>query len=281
MQFSTLTLGTALHEQCASMFLVPAEGLDLKDCALFHHRPCFDPPGCPPGYVAKARAAFDMKLAAHEARKLIMNITYKCANRCVFCATGDRVSAALAWEKIEEILREHREQGTDQLDIDGGEPTMHPRLVDAIGLARELGYRSINVTTNGRLLRDRTLAEHLLKSGLTHLLISLHGATAAVHEAATDTPGSFAETVAGIDNVMALRPAPVETGINVTIVRANVDYLMALTALAVAKGFSKINFQFTTPFGRAYEDVVPPLDEAARAVMEVIDHYADQIKIYV
>jgi len=281
MQFATPILGTALHDQCAALGLVPPEGLDLKDGALFQHRPCFDPPGCPPGYVGKARAAFDMKLAAREARKLIMNITYKCANRCVFCATGDRVSAALAWDKIENILREHREQGTDQLDIDGGEPTMHPRLVDAIGLARELGYRSINVTTNGRLLRDRTLAERLLNSGITHLLISLHGATAAVHEAATDAPGSFADTIAGIDHAMALHPAHVETGLNVTIVRANVDHLMPLTALAVAKGFSKINFQFTTPFGRAWEDVVPPLEEAANAVMRVIDRYANEIQIHV
>ena len=281
MQFATPILGTALHDQCAALGLVPPEGLDLKDGALFQHRPCFDPPGCPPGYVGKARAAFDMKLAAREARKLIMNITYKCANRCVFCATGDRVSAALAWDKIVNILREHREQGTDQLDIDGGEPTMHPRLVDAIGLARELGYRSINVTTNGRLLRDRTLAERLLNSGITHLLISLHGATAAVHEAATDAPGSFADTIAGIDHAMALHPAHVETGLNVTIVRANVDHLMPLTALAVAKGFSKINFQFTTPFGRAWEDVVPPLEEAANAVMRVIDRYASEIDIHV
>jgi MoaA/NifB/PqqE/SkfB family radical SAM enzyme len=222
-----------------------------------------------------------MKIAARAAQKLIMNITYKCANRCVFCATGDRVSAALAWDKIEEILRQHRAQGTDQLDIDGGEPTLHPRLTDAIGLARELGYRSINVTSNGRLLRDRGLTERLLTSGITHLLISLHGATAEVHEAATDAPGSFAETVAGIDHVMALRPAHVETGMNVTIVRANVDHLMALTAFAVEKRFSKINFQFTTPFGRAWEDVVPPLDEAANAVMRVIDRYAGEIQIHV
>jgi MoaA/NifB/PqqE/SkfB family radical SAM enzyme len=281
MQFATPIRGTALHEQLVSMGLIPPEGLDLKDGALFQHRPCFDPPGCPPGYVAKARAAFDMKIAARAAQKLIMNITYKCANRCVFCATGDRVSAALGWEKIDEILRQHRDQGTDQLDIDGGEPTLHPRLTDAIGLARELGYRSINVTSNGRLLRDRGLTERLLGSGITHLLISLHGATAEVHDAATDAPGSFAETLAGIDHVMALRPAHVETGMNVTIVRANVDHLMALTALAVAKGFSKINFQFTTPFGRAYEDVVPPLDEAANAVMRVIDRYAGEIQIHV
>ncbi len=281
MQFATPILGTALHDQLVSMGLIPAEGIDLKNGALFQHQPCFDPPGCPPGYVAKARAAFDMKIAARAARKLIMNITYKCANRCVFCATGDRISAALAWPKIEEILRQHREEGTDQLDIDGGEPTLHPQLVDAIHLARDLGYRAINVTSNGRLLRDRALAERLVQSGITHLLISLHGATADVHEAATDSPGSFAETVAGIDTVMALRPPHVETGINVTIVRANVDHLMALTALAVAKGVSKINFQFTTPFGRAWEDVVPPLEEAANAVMRVIDRWADAIQIHV
>jgi MoaA/NifB/PqqE/SkfB family radical SAM enzyme len=281
MQFATPIRGTQLHEQCVSLGLVAPEGIDLKDGALFQHRPSYDPPHCPPGYVAKARAAFDMKMAAREARKLIMNITYKCANRCVFCATGDRISAALDWEKIEGILRQHREEGTDQLDIDGGEPTTHPRLVDAISLARELGYRSINVTSNGRLLRDRTFAQRLVESGITHLLISLHGATAGVHEAATDTPGSFAQTVEGIDNVMALRPAHLEIGMNVTIVRDNVEHLKPLTALAIAKGFSKINFQFTTPFGRAYEDVVPPLEEAGRAVMDVIDEYADRIEIHV
>jgi MoaA/NifB/PqqE/SkfB family radical SAM enzyme len=281
MQFATPILGTALHEQLVAMNLIPPEGIDLKDGGLFQHRPCFDPPGCPPGYLEKARAAFDMKIAARAAQKLIMNITYKCANRCVFCATGDRVSAALGWDKIDEILRQHRAEGTDQLDIDGGEPTTHPRLADAIGLARELGYRSINLTSNGRLLRDRALAERIVNSGITHLLISLHGATPEVHDAATDLPGSFAETVAGIDNVMALRPAHVDTGMNVTIVRANVDHLMDLTALAVAKGFAKINFQFTTPFGRAWEDVVPPLEEAANAVMRVIDRYQDEIAIHV
>jgi MoaA/NifB/PqqE/SkfB family radical SAM enzyme len=281
MQFATPIRGTALHEQCVELGLIPPDGVDLKDGALFQHRPCYDPPHCPPGYVGKARAAFDMKMSAREARKLIMNITYKCANRCVFCATGDRINAALGWEKIEAILRQHRDEGTDQLDIDGGEPTLHPQLVDAIRLAREIGYRSINVTTNGRMLRDRALTKNLLESGITHLLISLHGATAAVHDAATDAPGSFEQTLAGIDNVMELRPPHVDTGMNVTIVRCNVDHLMPLTELALAKGFAKINFQFTTPFGRAYEDVVPPLEEAARAVMEVIDHYAERIQINV
>lgn len=279
MQFATPIRGTALHEQCAALGLVPPEGIDLKDGALFQHRPCFEPPNCPPGYVAKARAAFDMKMAARQARKLIVNITYKCANRCVFCATGDRVTAALEWDRIDAILRRHRDEGTEHLDIDGGEPTLHPRLLDAVALARDLGYRSINLTTNGRSLREPEFAEKLLRSGITHLLISLHGAAAAIHDAATATPGSFEQTLAGIDNVMALRPAGLPVGMNVTLVRGNVDHLLPLTELAIAKGFYKVNYQFTTPFGRAYEDVVPPLEEAGRAVMEVIDRYGSRIEI--
>jgi len=281
MQFATPIRGTALHDQLVDMRLIPPEGIDLKDGGLFQHKPCFDPPGCPPGYVASARAAFDMKIQARAARKLIMNITYKCANRCVFCATGDRISAALEWEKIDTILREHRAAGTDLLDIDGGEPTLHPRLLDAVGLARELGYRAINVTSNGRMMRDPEVARALVDSGITHLLISLHGGTAAVHDEATDVPGSFEQTVAGIDNLMALKPAHLDTGLNVTIVNCNVGHLEELTELAIAKGFPKINFQFTTPFGRAYEKVVPPLEEAGRAVMRVIDRFADRIQIHV
>ncbi len=280
MQFATPIRGTELHEQCVALGLVEPRGVDLKDGALFQHKPCFDPPNCPPGYIAKARAAFDMKIAARQARKLIMNITYKCANRCVFCATGDRISASMQWDKIEEILRQHRREGTDQLDIDGGEPTMHPQLVEAITLARDIGYRSINLTSNGRLLRDRDLAEKVVHSGITHFLISLHGATADVHDAATDAPGSFAQTIAGIDNVMALRPAAMDVGMNVTIVQQNVEHLEPLTELAIAKGFRKINFQFTTPFGRAWDDVVPPLEVSGRAVMRVIDRFADQIQIH-
>lgn len=281
MQFATPIKGTALHDQLVERGLIPPTGIDLKDGALFQHRPCFEPPACPPGYVAKARAAFDLKIAARAARKLIVNITYKCANRCVFCATGDRISAALGWDKIDAILREHRAAGTELLDIDGGEPTTHPQLADAIRLARELGYRSINLTSNGRLLRDPALTQRLFDAGVDHLLISLHGATAAVHEAATDAPGSFAQTLAGIDTVMALRPPGAEVGVNVTIVTANVDHLLPLAELAIAKGVAKINFQFTTPFGRAWEEVVPPLEVAAAAVMRVIDQCADRIQIHV
>lgn len=280
-QFATPIRGTALHEDCVARGLIPAEGIDLKDGALFQHRPCFDPPGCPPGYVERARAAFDMKLSARDARKLIVNITYACGNRCVFCATGDRITASLSWEKIEAVLREHRAEGTEHLDIDGGEPTLHPRLTDAVALARTLGYRSINVTTNGRMLSEAAFAQRLFDAGITHLLISLHGATAEVHEAATDAPGSFEQTMSGIDIAMALRPAHLGVGLNVTVARCNVDHLLPLTALAVEKGFYKVNFQLATPFGRAYEDVVPPLEDAARAVMDVIDRYAGAIEIAV
>jgi MoaA/NifB/PqqE/SkfB family radical SAM enzyme len=90
-------------------------------------------------------------------------------------------------------------------------------------------------------------------------------------------PSGLCTTIAGIDTVMALRPPHVDTGMNVTIVRGNVDHLLPLTALAIEKGFAKVNFQFTTPFGRAWEDVVPPLDEDVVGAAESAGHLLDAL----
>jgi len=182
-----------------------------------------------------------------------MNITYKCANRCVFCATGDRVSAALAWDKIEKSFASiaSRERTAR---LDGGEPTMHPRLVDAIGLARELAPVD-HVTTNGRLLRDRTLAEPAAEQRDQHLLISLHGATAPCTRRPRTRPGA-SRTRSRKSPGDGPAPAARGDGLKRQIVRANVDHSHALTRSRWRRG-SQINFQFTTPFGRAWEDVVP------------------------
>ena len=144
---------------------IPPEGIDLKDGALFQHRPCFDPPELSPGLRRQgarrvrhedrgprgAQAHHEHHLQVRQPVRLLRD-------------RRSRVGRARRGTRSTSILRQHRDEGTDQLDIDGGEPTLHPRLVDAIGLARELGYRSINVTSNGRLLRDRALAERLART---------------------------------------------------------------------------------------------------------------------
>ena len=96
MQFATPIRGTALHEQCVALGLIPPRRHRSQGRRAVPAPPVLRSAALP----ARLRRQGARRLRHEDgrprsARKLIMNITYKCANRCVFCATGDRVSAAL------------------------------------------------------------------------------------------------------------------------------------------------------------------------------------------
>ena len=281
-QFATPLPGTRLHESCIEKGLIPEsrEPVDL-DGGLFQHRPAFPVPGLPEGYLETATATLRQKIDAHNARKVIINVTYECINQCVFCAVSNRVRKDIPWSRLSEMIREHRDRGFDQLDLDGGEPTMHGRLLDAVRLARQIGYNQVNVTTNGRRLKDGAVTRGLMESGITSLLISLHGHTARVHDRSTRVRGSFEETMAGLRNVMKWSDGGVDFGVNTTITRHNVKYLGEFADLLWEEGVRKVNFQFLTPFGAACGPLVPPVEDAAGAVMAVIDRYRGRMNLQV
>ncbi|MBM4397724.1 MAG: radical SAM protein, partial [Deltaproteobacteria bacterium] len=270
-QFATPLPGTALHASCVEQGLVPPAGFDAGDGLLFQHRPAFATPALPAAWLTEARDALAAKVEAASQRKVIVNVTYECINRCTFCAVSNRVRRAIPWPRLERIIADHRARGIENLDLDGGEPTLHPRLAAAVRHARSLGFRQVNVTTNGRRLADRKFARRLLAAGPTSLLISLHGHTAAVHDALTRVPGSFDETVAGIRNAVALKAPALDLGVNVTVATQNVGHLPAIADLAYDLGVRKLNLQLVTPFGRAGLRVVPPMAHAVESVREVLD----------
>jgi MoaA/NifB/PqqE/SkfB family radical SAM enzyme len=280
-QFATPLPGTDLWDRCAEMGLL-SEGVATADSGVrFQHEPSFTPPAIPDGWLQAARRSLDLKVDAAAERKVIINITYECINNCRFCAIANRVRRGIPFERLDAILQEHRAQGTEALDIDGGEPTLHPDLHRTLARAVELGYTRINVTTNGRRLADPEAARALLATGLTSLSISLHGDIARVHDALTGVPGSFQETMAGIRNSLdALAPGQ-DFGVNVTITRDNVDRLERLVARVHKMGVRKVNLQFLTPFGAAQRDLLPDPDTATKAVARVLDRFGSRMTIFI
>jgi molybdenum cofactor biosynthesis enzyme MoaA len=85
-------------------------------------------------------------------RWLEIALDYRCNLRCLGCHachdTGERLasSEALAW------LRAGREAGIERLWLGGGEPTLRGDLVALVGAARQLGYATIAVQSNGMRL---------------------------------------------------------------------------------------------------------------------------------
>jgi MoaA/NifB/PqqE/SkfB family radical SAM enzyme len=242
--------GSPWHRLCAKRGLL--RGLDAA--RLYRHFQ--GPPAVGGRRLSRARLArmtglFQERLAAGALEKVIINLTYECSNDCRFCAVGDRPRRHGDFRRFARLLRDYRRRGVRALDLDGGEPALFPGLLPLISLARRLGFERVTVTTNGRALADRGFAARLLLSGITELLVSLHGHRAGVHEHHTRRKGSFRETVAGIRHAVRLRPARVALGINTTLTRRNAPHINAFFGFARDLGVEKVNVQFVTPFGHA------------------------------
>lgn len=252
--------------------------------ASFQHRPSFVPSAMKPGELEAAMIAFRRRIDAAVPSKVIINVTYECINSCEFCAISNRVRKSIPTGRILEILDEHRARGIQNVDFDGGEPLLHPGIMEAVRHASETGYHQINVTSNGRILARPDMATALLKSGVTSLLISLHGESPDVHDLITGKPGSFCETIAGIDNILSFRRllgSDVDFGVNVTICRHNIEHVESLARLMASRGVPKMNFQFLTPFGAAANDLLPDPVDAADRVQKIIRELGDRMQIYV
>jgi sulfatase maturation enzyme AslB (radical SAM superfamily) len=74
-----------------------------------------------------------------------------------------------------------------------------------VRLARSVSRGILVLQTNAVRLDDAALVASLEDAGLDEAFVSLHGATAAVSDAVTEAPGTFARTVAGIDRLHASR----------------------------------------------------------------------------
>lgn len=196
-----------------------------------------------------------------------VKVGFACNNRCLFCAQGHKREgcAHVPFEEMVERLQKGRET-SDELVLTGGEPTIHPRLLDVIRRAKELGYRQIQVQTNGRMLGYAKFVDELVAAGATEFSPALHGPVAEVHDSLTRAPGSYRQTVAGIRNLRA-RGLPIIT--NSVVVKANTVHIPALIELLARLGVSQAQLAFVHPVGTAFElfdEVVPRLSDVVEPI---------------
>jgi MoaA/NifB/PqqE/SkfB family radical SAM enzyme len=211
-----------------------------------------------------------------------MNVTYKCNNRCTFCATGTRTQFDGDFGRQRELLVKYRRAGVRLLDFDGGEPTLNPNLFGLIKFARTLGYERVNVTTNARMASYREFADRLAGSGVTSILTSIHGPDAQTHAQNVGVAEAFDQTCEGVRNLVAAAdPGRVELGANITLTKSNYKKLGDVASLVHDLGLRWFNIQFLTPFGRATSSIAPDTGEAAAEAMRVIDAFGDKLKFQV
>jgi len=190
-------------------------------------------------------------VVAGEARHWV-RISRTCNNRCSFCLDADvQDGTFISREDVEQDIRRGIEEGAVRLILSGGEASIHPDFLDLVRLGKELGYGHVQTITNGRMFAYRGFARRAVEAGLDEVTFSLHGHTPELQDELTGVPGSFAQTVAGIRNVVA-------TGIvvsgDVVVSRRNVRHLRTVLDLFITLGIREFDILMVVPFGRASPD---------------------------
>lgn len=102
-------------------------------------------------------------------------VTRRCNLSCGYCNEFDDRSSPVPTETLLARIDKIAELGALAIEFTGGEPLMHPNLVDLVAHATKRGFVQRKLITNAYLLAPEKVRE-LDRAGLTHMQISLDGA---------------------------------------------------------------------------------------------------------
>ncbi len=127
-------------------------------------------------------------------------LTFRCQNDCIHCyAGGPHETPELSTGQWRQVIDKLSDVGVFIITFTGGEPTLREDLPELLLYAQKKGMVT-GLITNGRKLKDPAYVKVLEDSGLDFVQVTLESDKAEIHDAMTNTAGSWAETVEGIKN---------------------------------------------------------------------------------
>ncbi len=113
---------------------------------------------------------------------LTVDLTNRCNMMCDPCfMDANQVGYVheLSWEEIQEILENAtkiKPRRQMSVQFSGGEPTMHPRFLDAVAYARKVGYNSVQAATNGiEFAKSKEFSRKAFEAGLRYAYLQFDG----------------------------------------------------------------------------------------------------------
>lgn len=179
---------------------------------------------------------WDKKTVPH----CVLEINQHCNLSCRACyrdKSGGNLSIETIMADLETL---ERNQEVQTVSVAGGEPTLHPELVQIVRAIHEQGH-SVSLVTNGILLTDRLLAD-LKQAGLDVVMIHVDEGQQRPDLPASPTLPDINQLRQKIARQVAAHG--IDAGLCVTIYREHFDNLRELFQCMIAT--PEINFLFAT-----------------------------------
>ena len=151
---------------------------------------------------------------------LYISIINSCNLRCQGCwVKVDGPRQIIDADKMDRIITDAKKQGNSFFGILGGEPFMHPQLLDILGRHPECYFQ---IFTNGQLITDE-IAAKLRELGNCTPLVSIEGSEIVSNER-RGRLNVFNRTLGGLENCLKNR---LITGVATSVCQTNIDDLLS------------------------------------------------------
>jgi len=199
---------------------------------------------------------------------VLLELTYRCNLDCFFCYNDrDQRGKLLSTAQYFKLLEELRDMQVLNLVLSGGEPLAHPDFFRIGAKARELGF-VVRIKSNGHALNQRLATRLKNEVDPFAIDISLHGATAQVHDRQTRVPGSFEQL---LKNIETLQTLGLRFRLNSTVTAWNEHEIAGMHVLAQKLGVPFNMSTSVTPRDNGDREPldIAPSDEAITRVFEL------------
>ena len=214
----------------------------------------------------------------------VLDVGLKCTHSCKFCyysfwdASNHQFQALRkgAFRPLRDcldILSAMAEHGLKHVDVTGGEPTLHPQIVNITKHARKLGL-GFRIITLGQFLTQwtkakRQLLDQLLDAEISDFLFSIH---APAQSSFKDFTGGNCDKL--LSAMSYLQETGFQFGTNTVVFQDNLSLLSEISQVVVSKGTYTHNFILFNAYHRwanfpeitrmqaQFKDIETPLRQA-------------------
>jgi len=189
-------------------------------------------------------------------KEIVLDLTDRCPARCIYCSAnaGPYNSRFLNVAKVFEILDDISKLGVEIVSFSGGEPLLHPNLINIVTYAKKLGIKDIRLFTSGSIFNkgnitcpDKSLFKNLKMAGLDKIFFNLQGATENLHDSITQVNGGFSNVIRDIE--MSVRNG-LYVGVQFVPMKPNWRTLPELVDLCANLGVDEVGVLRFVPHGR-------------------------------
>lgn len=212
-------------------------------------------------------------------RRAVLWLGQTCNLRCYFCYFLNRIADAhhpehpfMSLDKAKHICSTLRDYyGCNAIDIQGGEPTVYPHILELVRHCADIGLYP-TLITNGLQLAKEGVLEQYREAGIRDFLVSFHG-IGEVHDEVVGKTGAYEKMTAAIER---MRELGIPFRFNCTMSKPVVPLLREVAQRAVDYGARVVNYIAFNPFedqqaGIRTHENVPRYSDIKPVLAEAID----------